>query len=81
MVAKSFLETNSVSSSTQNTYTEAVNKFVTMCTLLRLDWSCDEELDAILVHALDRMFFEGQPAHTECALVAALRWFAPRYRR
>ena len=81
MFMKSHLEVTSVSSMTQSTYTEATTQFTVLCRQWGLDWSSDEELDAIIVYVLDHMFFNNQPAHQATTLVAALRWFAPRYRR
>ena len=78
---KSHLETTSVSAMTQTTYTQSVHRFVQLCQLWNLDWTTDEQLDAIVVYVFDHMFFNDQPAALATTLLAALKWFSPRFRR
>ena len=78
---RSHLERISVSKDTMRTYLVFVTEFVDRCRLLRVDWETDAEMDTVLVYVLDQMFFDGRPGHDATTLVAALRWYMPRFRR
>ena len=78
---RSHLEGISIGSASMSTYTTFVQEFIVMCSVMFLDWQTDEELDAVIVYILDRMFFNDRPAHDASTMVAALRWYLPRFRR
>ena len=78
---RSHLEVISIAKPTMNQYQVAVTEFVTMCQLMSLNWRTDEELDSVIVYILDKLFFDCRAADDGNRLVAAIRWFLPRYRR
>ena len=78
---RSHLESTSIAPSSLATYTLLVTQFVQGCAMASLDWRTDDELDAVMVYILDRWYFEGRPAHDATSMVAAVKWYLPRFRR
>ena len=77
----SFLLTRNVTLATRLVYQNHVTSFIEWCRMHRLDWSCPEELDLILVTLFDELFFKGLPPDVGTRIVTALAFFLPAVSR
>jgi len=73
----SFLEEAVVTDATREQYRSHVARLVVWCQLLRLDWSTEAELDALLTGFLVQLCLDGYSTATGRFTVAGLRYFLP----
>ena len=80
-ITSSFLETKSVKQPTLDDYRIRATTFCQWCLTSLVLWASDEELDLALVLFMDKLYFEGNGADAGSKLVAALKFFIPRFNR
>eukprot|EP00973_Karenia_brevis_P092048 12410445-Karenia_brevis.AAC.1 len=73
MVTQTFLESKGVTLPTYNDYRARVVDFIQWCLAERMNWSSDEELDAVLIIWMDCMFWRGLPPNAGGKLFAGIK--------